>query len=68
VYGEVWHRLSAQETEDRLLDISNCRFHYEDPRAASPEIREEADAATVSALAVFFPSDEGFLFYELREA
>jgi hypothetical protein len=50
------------------LDISNCRFDYEDARAANTEIGQEAEAATISALSVLFPSDEGFLFYELREA
>src|SRR5271165_982096 len=48
-----------------LLSIASCRFVYGDPREAGPEIRKEAESVTVSTLSVFFPSDEGFLFYEL---
>jgi len=49
------------------LSVRGCRFVYGDPREASPEIRGEAEAETVSALSIFFPSDEGFLLYELRD-
>jgi len=49
------------------LSMAACRFVYEDPREARPDIRTEAETATVSALSVFFPYDEGFLFYELVE-
>ena len=47
------------------LSIASCRFVYGDPREARPEIRKEAESVTVSTLSVFFPSEEGFLFYEL---
>jgi hypothetical protein len=33
---------------------------------APAEMREAAEAETVSSLSIFFPYDEGFLFYELR--
>jgi hypothetical protein len=49
------------------LSIRDCPIYYDDTRAASPEIREEAAAATISALSIFFPPDDGFLFYELRQ-
>ena len=32
-----------------------------------PVVRAEAEEKTVSALSVFFPSNEVFVFYELRE-
>ena len=35
---------------------------------AKPVVREEAESTTVSALSVFFPSNEVFVFYELRLA
>ena len=49
------------------LAIGHCRIVYGDPREASPENRAEAEATTVSALSIFFPDEEGFHFYELRE-
>ena len=49
------------------LCIGLCSFVYEEPREAKPVVREEAESATVSALSVFFPSNEVFVFYELRE-
>ena len=49
------------------LAIGHCRIVYGDPREASPENRGEAEATTVSALSIFFPDEEGFHFYELRE-
>ena len=49
------------------LSIGGCRIVYGDPREASPEAREEAEATTVSVLSIFFPDEEGFHFYELRE-
>ena len=50
------------------LSIGLCTFVYEEePREAKPVVRAEAEAATVSALSVFFPSNEVFVFYELRE-
>ncbi len=44
-----------------------CRFAYEEPREGSSDVREEAEASTVSALSFFFPSDECFTFYEMRQ-
>jgi len=49
------------------LSIGYCSFVYEEPREAKPVVREEAESATVSALSVFFPSNEVFVFYELKE-
>ena len=49
------------------LAIGHCRIVYGGPREASPENRAEAEATTVSALSIFFPDEEGFHFYELRE-
>jgi len=43
------------------------RFFYEDYRNAPPDQREAAEALTLSALSIFFPTDEAFLVYELRE-
>lgn len=49
------------------LSIGRCRFIYQEPREATPEIRSEAESETVSSLSVFFKDDEGFIFYEMRE-
>ena len=49
------------------LNIGICAFVYEEPREAKPDVRAEAESATLSALSVFFPSNEVFVFYELRE-
>jgi hypothetical protein len=49
------------------LNIGICAFVYEEPREAKPDVRAEAESATISALSVFFPSNEVFVFYELRE-
>ena len=49
------------------LFLGDCHIVYEDAREATPEIREEAQDMTVSVLSVFFPDEEGFHFYELRE-
>jgi hypothetical protein len=54
-------------TGNLSVSIARCRFVYEDPREASSDVREEAETLTLSALSVFFPYDEGFLFYEMRE-
>src|SRR5216683_3807061 len=48
------------------LCIGICSFVYEEPREAKPVVREEAESTTASALSVFFPSNEVFVFYELR--
>lgn len=49
------------------LSIGHCRIMYGDPREGSPENRDEAMDTTVSALSIFFPDEEGFHFYELRQ-
>jgi hypothetical protein len=49
------------------LSIGLCTFVYEEPREAKPVVRAEAEDTTVSALSVFFPSNEVFVFCELRE-
>ena len=49
------------------LSIGGCAFVYEEPREAKTDVREEAETSTMSALSVFFPSNEVFVFYELRE-
>lgn len=49
------------------LSIGHCAFVYQEPREAKPDVRAEAESATLSALSVFFPSNEVFVFYELRE-
>jgi|ERR1700730_2594844 len=49
------------------ISIGGCSFIYEEPREAEPHVREEAKCATVSALSIFFPSGEVFVFYELLE-
>jgi len=48
--------------------LTECLIIYGDPREAGREDREEAEATTVSALCIFLPEEEGFHFYELREA
>ena len=50
------------------LAIGHSRIVYGDPREASPENRAEAEAMTLSVLSIFFPDEEGFHFYELRES
>jgi len=54
-------------TGNLSLSIGHCTFVYEEPREAKPVVRAEAESTTVSALSVFFPSNEVFVFYELRE-
>jgi hypothetical protein len=49
------------------LSIGLCTFVYEEPKEAKSVVRAEAESTTVSALSVFFPSNEVFVFYELRE-
>jgi hypothetical protein len=48
--------------------LTDCFIIYGDAREAAPDYRAEAKATTVSALCVFLPEEEGFHFYELREA
>ena len=54
-------------TGNLSLSIGLCTFVYEEPREAKPVVRAEAEDTTVSALSLFFPSNEVFVFYELRE-
>ena len=54
-------------TGNLSLSIGLCTFVYEEPREAKPIVRAEAEDTTASALSVFFPSNEVFVFYELRE-
>jgi hypothetical protein len=49
------------------ISLGGCRFVYEEPREASSDVRDEAETSTVSALSLFFSSDESFTFYEMRE-
>lgn len=55
-------------TGNLSLSLKRCsRLFYEDHRNAPVDIREAAEALTLSALSIFFPTDEAFLVYELRE-
>ena len=54
-------------TGNLSISLGRCRFVYEEPREASSDVREEAEATSVSALSVFFPYDECFILYEMRE-
>jgi len=68
IKGKKAARVVLQATGRSLsLSIGHCAFVYEEPREAKPDVRAEAELATVSALSVFFPSNEVFVFYELRE-
>lgn len=68
VKGSKSARVVLATTSGNLsLNIGICAFVYEEPREAKPDIRAEAVSATISALSVFFPSNEVFVFYELRE-
>jgi hypothetical protein len=49
------------------LNIGVFAFVYEEPREAKPDVRAGGEFATLSALSVFFPSNEFCVFYELRE-
>jgi hypothetical protein len=66
--GKKAGTVSLEATGGSLsLSIGGCAFVYEEPREAKKDVREEAETATMSALSVFFPSNEVFVFYELRE-
>jgi hypothetical protein len=55
-------------TGNLSLSLKRCRrFFYEDHRNAPVDMREAAEALTLSALSIFFPTDEAFLVYELQE-
>jgi hypothetical protein len=43
------------------LSIGLCTFVYEEPKEAKPVVRAEGESTTVSALSVFFPSNERVL-------
>ena len=49
------------------LSIGSCAFVYEEPHEAQPVVRGEAEFTTISALSIFFPSNEAFVAYQLRE-
>jgi hypothetical protein len=49
------------------LSLGGCAFVYEEPHEAQPVVRGEAELTTLSALSIFFPSNEAFVAYELRE-
>src|SRR5436190_11318487 len=49
------------------LSVGGCAFVYEEPHEAQPVVRGEAEFTTLSALSIFFPSNEAFVAYELRE-
>ena len=49
------------------LSVGGCAFVYEEPHEAQPMVRGEAEFTTISALSIFFPSNEAFVAYELRE-
>ena len=64
---KAWTMVLESPTGTLSLSIGQCVFVYEEPARAKPIVREEAQATTICALSVFFPSDEVFVFYELRE-
>jgi len=49
------------------LSVGICAFVYQEPHEAQPVVRGEAEFTTLSALSIFFPSNEAFVAYELRE-
>jgi len=49
------------------LSVAGCAFVYEEPHEAQPVVRGDAEFTTISALSIFFPSNEAFVAYELRE-
>ena len=49
------------------LSVGGCAFVYEEPHEAQPMVQGEAEFTTISALSIFFPSNEAFVAYELRE-
>jgi hypothetical protein len=49
------------------LSVGGCAFVYEEPHEAQPVVRGDAEFTTISALSIFFPSNEAFVAYELRE-
>jgi hypothetical protein len=63
---------SIVEFEGLAVDLSLSskvcqRFFYEDYRNAPPDQREAAEALTLSALSIFFPSEQAVLVYEMRK-
>jgi hypothetical protein len=68
IKGNKSARVVLATTSGNLsLNIGICAFVYQEPREAKPDVRAEAEFGTLSALSVFFPSNEVFVFYELRE-
>lgn len=57
-------KVSPGETPSATLSLSigQCSCVYEEPKQAKPLVREEAESMIVSALSVFFPSNEVFRF------
>jgi hypothetical protein len=54
-------------SDNLSLSVGGCAFVYEEPHEAQPIVREEAEFTTLAALSIFFPSNEAFVVYELRE-
>ena len=55
-------------TGNLSLSLKRChRFFYEDYRNAPVDMREAAEALTLSALSILFPTEEAFLVYEMQE-
>ena len=54
-------------SDNLSLSVGGCAFVYEEPQEAQPVIRGDAEFTTLSALSIFFPSNEAFVAYELRE-
>jgi len=49
------------------LSMDACGFSYDEPCEGPPFLRGETQITPVSCLFVFFPSNEAFVVYELRE-
>src|SRR5215469_6484127 len=76
--SRVWFSAESRPIRQAIIDfegpagnlcmlLTDCFIIYGDPREAAPQDREEAETATVSALCIYLPEEEGFHFYELRE-
>jgi len=52
---------------DLSLSMDGCAFSYDQTCEGSLSLREEAEITSVSCLFIFFPSNEMFVVYELRE-
>lgn len=49
------------------LSMDACAFSYDESCEGPPYLRPEAQFASVSCLFIFFPSNEAFVVYELRQ-